>query len=90
MDNNKKTIKVKGNTPVTSLASSIHISVCNGLDVEARAVGASALNQLYKACAAARGTLAAKGKNLYIQPGFDDTIEDGEKKTVITAHLVIL
>lgn len=87
---NKKVIRVKGSTPVPQLASSIHISVCDGLDVEIRAVGASAVNQMYKGLASARGTLASKGKNLYIQPGFDDITENGETKTVIIAHVVIM
>ena len=92
MDNNekKKVIKVKGTASVPHLSSCIHISVCNGLDVELRAVGASAVNQAVKSVASARGTLASKGKNLFIQPGFDDTVEDGEKKSVVTMHVVIM
>ena len=91
MDNsNKKIIKVKSTTSVPQLSGSIHINVCEGLDVELRAMGAGAVCQMIKGLASARGTLAAKDKNLFIQPGFDDVIEDGEKKTVVTARVVIL
>ena len=47
------------------------------------------MNQMYKGTAVARGTLAAKGKDLLIKPGFDEIEENGEKKTLMVARLVI-
>lgn len=84
-----KQIRVSAKSPVPQLAGSIVISIENGDDVELRAVGASSVNQMYKAMASARGTLAAKGKDLFIKPGFDEIKEDGYEKTVMIAHIVI-
>ena len=52
-------------------------------------MGASAVNQMYKACAVARGTLATRGRDLLIKPGFSDINEDGLEKTVMVANIVI-
>lgn len=82
-------IKVSGKTPVPQLAGSIVISIENGDNIEMRAMGASSISQLYKACAVARGTLASKGKDLFIKPGFDEVIENGAKKTVLVAFIVM-
>lgn len=85
-----KKIRVSAKSPVPQLAGSIIISIENGESVELRAVGASAVNQMYKGITSARGTLAAKGKDLFIKPGFDEIHEDGCEKTVMLAHLVIM
>lgn len=86
---NYKQIRVSAKSPVPQLAGSIIISIENGERVELRAVGASAVNQMYKAIASARGILASKGKDLFIRPGFDEIKEDGNEKTVMVAHLII-
>lgn len=85
----KKTIKVSAKSPVQPLASSIVISVNSGEHVILRACGASSVNQMLKACAVARGTLAAQGKDLFIKPGFDEVVEDGKKKTIMLAIIKI-
>ena len=85
-----KQIRVSGKSPVPQLAGSLIKSVEDGFDVEVRAVGASAVNQMYKGIAVARGTLAAKGKDLLIKPGFSEIEEDGNEKTVMIAYLVIM
>lgn len=84
-----KIIKVSSKSPVPQLAGSIIISIDSGETVELRAIGASSVNQMYKACASARGTLASKGKDMYLVPGFDEISEDGMKKTVMIAHLIL-
>lgn len=84
-----KKIKVSSKSPVPQLAGSIVISVENGEDVELRAIGASAVNQMYKAIASARGTLASKGKDLSIKPGFDEIKEDDVEKTVMIARIKV-
>lgn len=86
---NKKVIKVSSKSPVPQLSGSIVVSIEEGNDVEVRAVGASAVNQMYKAIASARGILATKGKDLYIKPGFDEIKEAEEERTVMVARLVI-
>ena len=85
-----KKIRVSSKSSVPQLAGSIVISVEEGSNVEVRAVGASAVNQMYKSVASARGTLAAKGKDLLIKPGFDEIKENDEEKTVMIARLVIM
>lgn len=85
-----KQIRVSSKSPVPQLAGSIIKSVEDGFDIEIRAVGASAVNQMYKSIAVARGTLAVKGKDLLIRPGFSTS--EGEKedsKTVMVAYIVI-
>lgn len=89
MNPKSRIIKVSSKSPVPQLSGSIVVSIEEGYDVEVRAVGASAVNQMYKAIASARGILASKGRDLYIKPGFDDTQEDGVSRTVMLAYLVI-
>ncbi len=86
----KKVIKVSSTTAVPQLSSSIYLSLIAGEDVEVRSMGLPATGQMYKALAATRGTLAAKGKDLYIRPSFDDVEEDGIIKTVMVAHVVLM
>lgn len=85
-----KIIKVSSSSSVPQLSGSIVISIEEGQSVEVRAVGAGAVNQMYKAIASARGVLATKGKDLYIKPGFDEIVEDGKTRTVMVAYLVVM
>lgn len=89
-NDNKKQIRVSGKSPVPQLAGSIVKSIEDGFDLEIRAVGASAVNQMYKGIAVARGTLATKGKDLLIKPGFSEINEDDSEKTVMIAYIVIV
>lgn len=83
--------KVKSSTNVKQLATSIALSITEeNKDVTLRAIGAGAVNQMYKALAIARGTVATKGVDLLIKPGFDTIAEeDGETKTVMIAVVVV-
>lgn len=85
---NKKVIKVSSKSPVPQLCNSIIACVEEGFEVEVRAVGAGAVNQMYKAITSARGQFATKGKDLFIKPAFDETSESGEERTVMVAHIV--
>ena len=89
MSPKRKVIKVSSKSPVPQLSGSIVVSIEEGSDVEVRAVGASAVNQMYKAIASARGILATKGRDLYIKPGFDEIKEEDKDRTVMVAYLVI-
>lgn len=89
MNSKRKVIKVSSKSPVPQLSGSIVVSIEEGCDVEVRAVGASAVNQMYKAIASARGILATKGRDLYIKPGFDEIKEDEVERTVMVAYLII-
>lgn len=84
-----KKIKVSATTPVPSLSGSIIKSIELGEKVELRACGAGAVNQMFKGIACARGTLATKGRDVLIRPGFDEVDEDGARKTIMVARLVI-
>lgn len=84
-----KQIRVSGKSPVPQLAGSIVKSIEDGYNLEVRAVGASAVNQMYKGIAVARGTLATKGKDLLIKPGFSEIVEGDLEKTVMIANIVI-
>lgn len=91
MSENKKLIKVSSTTSVPQLSGSIVHSVDedSNVNVELRAIGASAVNQMYKGIASARGILAQRGKDLYIIPGFDTVTEGEQSKTALIARLVI-
>lgn len=89
MNREMKQIRVSGKSPVPQLAGSLVKSIEEGYDLEVRAVGASAVNQMYKGIAVARGTLATKGKDLLIKPGFSEVEESGTEKTVMVAYIVI-
>lgn len=85
----ERVIRVSAKTSVPQLKGSIIMSIEEDKDVVLRALGASAVNQMYKGIASARGTLASKGKDLYIKPGFDE-VKDGEEfKTVMVAYIVV-
>jgi stage V sporulation protein SpoVS len=87
-----KIIRVSGKSPVPQLAGSIVRSYEDGYNIIVRAIGASAVSQMYKGITVARGTLASKGKDLLIKPGFDEIHEvqdDDNEKTVMIAKLVI-
>lgn len=84
-----KVIKVSAKTSIPSLTGSIVISIESKESVELRAVGAGAVNQMYKGIASARGILANKGKDLLIRPGFAEIEDESGKKTLMVARLVI-
>lgn len=89
-DKKRQVIKVSCKSSVPQTSGSIVISIENGCDVEVRALGAGAVNQMYKAIASARGKLAAKGLDILIRPGFAEITEDDGNKTVMIAKLVVL
>ena len=85
-----KTLRVKADSPVTSLAGSIVKSITDDcVDVELRSIGAASVSQAVKAIGAASGTLATKAKTLMTQIGYDETTIDGNKKTVIVFKLIV-
>lgn len=85
----KKVIKVSSSTSVPQLSGSIVASIEEGFDVEVRAVGAGAVNQMYKSLASARGILASKGKDLFIKPGFSESVEGENTRTVMVAYIIL-
>lgn len=85
-----KKLMVSGGSPVTSLAGSIVKCYDSGeRNIELRAIGASSVNQMYKALATARGIFSQRGLDLTVKPGYANTEIDGKKRTVMLAKLVI-
>lgn len=85
----KKVLRVSGKSPVKETAGSIVKTYEEGLEIELKAIGASSVNQMYKAIATASGIFASKGKSLLIRPGYDNTLIDGVEKTVMVARVII-
>lgn len=63
-------LRVGNSTDVKQLASSISFALQDSKRVTLRAVGASAVNQMAKACAIARTYVAGRGVDLSVRPGF--------------------
>jgi stage V sporulation protein S len=63
-------LRVGNSTDVKQLASSISFALQDSKRVVLRAVGASAVNQMAKACAIARTYVAGRGVDLSVRPGF--------------------
>lgn len=85
-----KQLRVSGSSPVRELAGSIVKCYDSGdRNIELRAIGASSVNQMYKALATARGIFAQKGLDLTVKPGYDEVEIKGEKRTVVTGKVVI-
>ncbi len=85
-----KRLKVSGSSPVRELAGSIVKCYDSGeKNIELRAIGASSVNQMYKALSTARSIFAQKGLDLTIKPGYDEVEIDGQKKTVMIAKIVL-
>jgi stage V sporulation protein S len=81
-------IKVSGSSDVKGVAGCLvrFIKEADNTkkEVELRAVGASAVNQMVKSFAIARGMLAPQGYDLVCNMGFCDTeLEGGVTKTAI-------
>lgn len=88
---NLKQLMISGSSPVKETAGSIVkcYTESGEHNIELRAMGASAVNQMFKAMATARALFAQKGLDLSVKPGYDEVVIDGIKKTVMVARLVI-
>lgn len=90
MEDGIKKLHVSGSSPVRELAGSIAKCFDEGnKKIELRAIGASSVNQMYKALATARSIFAQRGLDLVIKPGYDEVEINGEKRTVMVARVVI-
>ena len=88
---NLKQLMISGSSPVKETAGSIVkcYTESGEHNIELRAMGASAVNQMFKAMATSRAIFAQKGLDLSVKPGYDEVVIDGVKKTVMVARLVI-
>lgn len=87
----KKQLMISGSSPVRETAGSIVKCYGSGVDeIELRAIGASSVNQMYKAMATARSIFAQKGLDLSFKAGYDEVEINGEKRTVMIARLVVM
>ena len=89
MNEKKKILKVKGSSPVKETAGSIVKTYESGIhNIELRAIGASSVNQMYKAMATASSLFAQKGKVLSFRAGYD-TVDINGDKTVMIARVFV-
>ena len=88
---NLKQLMISGSSPVKETAGSIVkcYTESGEHNIELRAMGASAVNQMFKAMATARALFAQKGLDLSVKPGYDEVVIDGIKKTVMVARLIV-
>lgn len=85
-----KVLKVSGSSPTKETAGSIVKTYEDGFtDIELRAIGASSVNQMFKAMATASSIFAQKGKVLSFRPGYDVAEINGENKTVLIARVIV-
>ena len=86
-----KQLMISGSSPVKETAGSIVkcYTESGEHNIELRAIGASAVNQMVKAMATARAIFAQKGLDLSFKPGYDEVAIDGVKKTVTVARIVV-
>ena len=81
---------ISGSSPTRETAGSIVKCYDSGeREIELRAIGASSVNQMFKAMATARSIIAQKGMDLSCKPGYDEVEINGSKRTVLVARLVI-
>lgn len=85
-----KSIKVSGASPTKETAGSILKAYESGhRNIELRAIGASAVSQMFKAMATASSLFAQKGLSLTFRAGYDTVIINGNDKTVLVAKLIV-
>lgn len=83
-------LMISGSSPTKETAGSIVKCYDSGeTQIELRAIGASSVNQMYKAMATARSIFAQRGMDLSFKPGYDEVTIGDEKRTVMIARLVI-
>ena len=86
-----KKLMISGSSPVKETAGSIVKCYFedDSKEIELRAIGASSVNQMYKAMATARSVFAQRGLDLFFKPGYDEVEINGEKRTVMIARIVV-
>ena len=85
-------IRVGAGASAEKVAGVVAGAIQAGKEPTLRAVGATAVNQMVKACAIARGYVASQGKDLLFRPGFA-TIpdrDDPEKEITCIVMKVIV
>ncbi len=88
--NEARQLMISGSSPTRETAGSIVKCYDSGeRNIELRAIGASSVNQMYKALATARSIFAQKGLDLLVKPGYDEVDIKGDKRTVMIARIVV-
>lgn len=83
-------LKVASSSPPNSVAGAIAGAIETDGIVEARAIGAGAVNQAVKAIAISRRLLGGGEENLNVVPGFIDLEIEGEKITGIKLVITLV
>ena len=85
-----KVLRVSGKSPVKETAGSIVKTYESGYhNIELHAIGASSVNQMYKAMATSASILAGMGLTLMCKPGYSTIEDDAGEKTIMVARLII-
>lgn len=84
-------LKVGTTSDVKQLASSISFATMDSKRVVLRAIGASAVNQMIKACAIARTYVASRGVDLVVRPGFQEVdVPDVDNPTEMVKRTAVI
>lgn len=81
-------LKVSHSSAPNKVAGAISGVLSKTDEVELQAIGAGAVNQAVKAIAIARRFIEAKGKEIYVIPGFVEVEVGSEKRTGIKFKVV--
>ncbi|PNS01691.1 stage V sporulation protein S [Petrotoga miotherma DSM 10691] len=81
-------LKVSHSSAPNKVAGAIAGVLSKTDEVELQAIGAGAVNQAVKAIAIARRFIEAKGKEIYVIPGFVEVEVGSEKRTGIKFKVV--
>jgi stage V sporulation protein SpoVS len=65
----EEVFRIKSTSNVNTTSSAMYHSIKKGHEIEMQAVGAGAVNQLYKIAVHTSGMLAREGRELLIKPG---------------------
>lgn len=83
-----ETIRVSGKMEANKVGGLIAGYIRDGVETEAQAIGAAAVNQAVKGIIIARGLLAQVGKTLTCVPSFTEVDVEGLTKTGIKFKLI--
>lgn len=83
-------LRVAARSPAKELASAISHGIYDGRQVVMRAIGAGAVNQAVKALVVAQGYVSQRGLVIATRPGFINVEMEGEDRTAIVFHVIVV
>jgi stage V sporulation protein SpoVS len=93
VDTDAEIFRIKSTSNVNTTAVAMFHSIKKGRPIEMQAVGAGAVNQLFKIAVHASGLVAREGRQLLLRPGMRNVMgtvqEKAQEISVVTARLVL-